>query len=258
MGRAFYRLFLRGLCLSLFMMKSFESFGVMSVFDSSNYSNLTQIITSGNKLLNEQKHMGGSLDTLNTSLGSPMPFDFSKLERMIRRKSFSLSDFSVIEPLLSGFDPPQTDFLSKRTHYENALLPRFNTQGLLSHEEHQKVGQRRNTLFKESVLSGLALASQQRSALQISQAELTSTLKDAHLSRDLRSDVAITNKLLTMIVNEMIQMRALQLQQLEIKSTEGAMSLPIALEVQEKSQNQPQTRDTGSLRMAPTQRGRHD
>ena len=240
MGRTFFRLFLRGVILTFFFgMKSFESFGVMSVFDSSNYANLTQIITASNKLLNEQKHLGASVDDLNSAFGNPLPFDFSKLERMMKRKSFSLSDFSLIQSSIPGFEPLKSDFTSHRAGYEGALLARFNEKGMLSHEEHQKVGQRREALFKESVLSGLALAAQQKESLQTSQAELSSVLKEANLARDLRSDIALTNRLLSLIVNESIQMRALLLQQLEIKSAASSQKLPISLTSQDQTQPSP-------------------
>ncbi len=244
MGRTFYRLFLSCLFFSFCMMKSFESEGVMSVFDSSNYANLTQIITASDKLLNEQKHMGASVDNLNTSLGSPLPFDFSNLEKMMQGKRFSLSDFSLSQISIPGFETRKSDFGSQRSNYESALLACFNEKGVLSHEENSAIRKRRDDLFKESVLSGLALASSQKESLQLSQAELSSVLKEGKVARDLRSDIALTNKILALIAGEMTQMRAILIQHLELNSSNSSQNLPISLEIQD----QPQLPNSDSLK----------
>ena len=237
MGRALFRLILRG----LFFLNTQNVDAIMNVFDSSNYANLTQIITSSGKQLNEQKLTTAGLESLNSSLGSALPFNFSTIEGMIRRKSFSLSDFSISRYSIPGFETRKSDFTSYRMTMQESLLGRFNDKGVLSHQTREMIGQRREGLFKESVLSGLALSAQQKESLQTSQAELTSILKHASLSRDLRSDVAATNRLLTLLVNETIQMRALLLQQLEMESSKGARSLPISLErrVLNKSDEKP-------------------
>ena len=91
MGRALFRFILGG----LFLLNSQSVDAIMNVFDSSNYANLTQIITSSGKQLNEQKLTTAGLEGLNSSLGSALPFNFSSLEHMMHRKSFSLSDFSM-------------------------------------------------------------------------------------------------------------------------------------------------------------------
>ena len=244
MGRTFYRLFLSCVCLSFFVMKSFESAGVMSVFDSSNYANLTQIITASDKLLNEQKQMGASMDNLNASLGSPLPFDFSNLEKMMSGKRFSLSDFSLSQFSIPGFETRKSDFGSQRSNYENALLACFNEKGVLSHEENAMIRKRREGLFKESVLSGLALASSQKESLQLSQAELSSVLKEGKVARDLRSDIALTNKILALVAGEITQMRAILIQHLELNSSNSSQKLPISLE----TQDQPQSSNAGFLK----------
>ena len=227
MGRALFRLILMSLIITF---KTQNVDAIMNVFDSSNYGNLTQLIASNGKQLNEQKLTTAGLECLNSSLGSGMPFNFSSIEHMMRRKSFSLSDFSISGYSIPGFETRKSDFTSYRSTYEDSLLSKFNDKGVLSHHDREEIGERRDALFKESVLSGLALSAQQKESLQASQAELTSILKHASLSRDLRSDVAISNRLLTLLVNETIQTRALLLQQLEMESSKGARSLPISLE----------------------------
>ena len=72
----------------------------------------------------------------------------------------------------------------------------------------------------------------QKESLQTSQTTLSSLLKDTRLSRDLRSDIALTNRLLTVLANETIQTRALLLQTLELKSAHYSQRLPISLEAQ--------------------------
>ena len=235
MGRALFRFILVSLCLL-----SIQSVhAIMNVFDSSNYANITQLIASNGKQLNEQKLTTAGLECLNSSLGSALPFNFSSLEHMMHRKSFSLSDFSLSQYDIPGFETRKRDFTSYRRTMQESLLGRFNDKGVLSHETREMIGERREGLFKESVLSGLALSAQQKESLQTSQAELTSILKHASLSRDLRSDVAITNRFLALLVNETIQTRALLLQQLEMESSRGARTLPISL----KKRSTPQSNE---------------
>lgn len=202
----------------------------MNVFDSSNYSNLMQLITSSGKQLNEQKLTTASIDNLNSTIGSSVPFSFSNIEGMIRRKSFSLNDFSLSRYSIPGFETRKTDFTSYRRTYEESLLGKFSESGVLSHGDREAIGQRRDSLFKESVLTGLALSSQQKESLQTSQAELGTILNEAKLSKDLRSDVATINRLLALIANELIQTRALFVQQLEMESAKSSKMLPISLE----------------------------
>ena len=203
---------------------------IMNVFDSSNYMNLTHLITSSGKQLNEQKLTTAGLDSLNSSIGSGLPFNFSTIESMIRRKSFSLSDFSVSRYDISGFETRKRDFTSYRSTMEESILGRFSDKGVLSHVDREAIGQRRDSLVKESILSGLALSSQQKESLHTSQAELGAILNEAKRARDLRSDIATTNRLLALIANEAIQTRALLLQQLEIESAKSSKMLPISLE----------------------------
>lgn len=226
MGRALLRFFL----MVFFMIVSSKSSGVMSVFDSSSYLLANKILSSSYLMINEAKHIGQNLDTLNTVIGKEDPFNFSVLAHKISQEILSLRGFSKTRFLIPGFETKKEDFSSLRTEFDRIFSGEFNQRGYMSQKSQEKISERRNVFFKDSVLTSLALVSSQKETLKSGVLELSAILKEADLARDLRSDISTTNRLLSMIVSEIIQVRALLIQHLEMNSAVRVRNLPILLE----------------------------
>ena len=201
---------LLGLLLTLFYMTmSCESYGVMSVFDSSSYMLANKILTSSYHMIGEAKRIGDNLGALTTVLGKADAFDFSRLAHKLSQDTLSLRKFSETRFLVPGFETKKHDFLSLKDEFERSFSGKFNQKGYMTRQMQEKTSQRRDAFFKEAVLTSLALISCQKETVQLGLEELSSILKEVKFSHDLRSDIATTNRLLSLIVFEMIQERAL-------------------------------------------------
>lgn len=206
------------------------------VFDATNAVRFGSMIIEARRQVQELKSVSTRMESLNSRLGGLIPTDEdrrSRLETSARAWGTYIDGFgSVDADSLSLAN--MLGFQSFGSANRLSDLNRFLTDklypasdGNVSLNKMAEIKRFRNSSVERSSVNGVALAGEKKHTLRQTQRKIAEIAGEGVRATTIHDDLVVTNKLLSLIANEMTQQRELMSQQLELIAAVVAQGSPI-------------------------------
>ncbi len=233
MGRKVFKFVLLS---TIFVVSSSAYASGAIVFDATNAARFASIAAEARRQVQELRGVSNKMESLNTRLGGLVAVDGDRRTRLdagAREWGTYIDGFGSIDAAnlslanMLGFRNfgSENRLLDLNRFLTDKLFPA--SDGNVSIAKMTEIKRFRNASVERASINGVALAGEKKHSLRGSQRKIAEIASEGVRSTTIHDDLVVTNKLLSLIANEMTQQRELMSQQLELISAVVAQGSPI-------------------------------
>ncbi len=203
------------------------------VHDPTTAANVMSAVTTMSNLLQVTNQVQNRLRDLNSSLGTMMGSVSQPLQAALQLFGRCGDPFAGLKSSFLGLGKikPTFDFCNliegQKAFTELLFIPFAEIGEGLSHQKHRELLQARQQILQQASVNTLALAAQQKQSLQEMRKKVIDLSQKSLASTTLREDMRHANQLLAMIAHELINLRALMVNQADVQASLAANQVPL-------------------------------
>ena len=204
------------------------------VHDPTTAANVMSSVNAMTSMLNVTNQVQSRLFDLNSSVGTSLEAISNPVLTALQLFGRCGDPFSGLKSSFLGMSKlnPSFDFcnlIEGKKAYTNLLFIPFDLIGQeLTHQRHNEILQARQQVIQEASVNTLAMAAQQKQGINEMRKRIVSLSQRAEKSPNMREDLRTNNQLLSVIANELVNLRALMVHQAEIQASLAANQIPVA------------------------------
>lgn len=204
------------------------------VHDPTTAANVMAGVTTMSNLLKITNQVQGRLNDLNNSIGTAVGSVSNPLQVALQLFGRCGDPFAGLKSSFLGLGKisPNFDFCNliegQKAYTDLLFIPFEQIGGTLTHQKHRELLQARQQVLQQSSVNTLALAAQQKQGIQEMRQKVVDLSQKAISSSTLREDMRIGNQLLAIIAHELVNMRALMVNQAEVQASLAANQVPLS------------------------------
>lgn len=211
-----------------------EAQSAQIVHDPTTAANVMSSVNTMTNMLNVTNQVQSRLFDLNNSIGTSLGALSNPLLTALQLFGRCGDPFAGLKSSFLGLSKlsPNFDFcnlIEGQKAYTNLLFIPLDIVGQeITHQRQKEILQARQQAIQQSAVNTLAMAAQQKQGINEMRQRAVALSQRAQTSPNMREDLRTNNQLLSLIANELINLRALMVHQAEIQASLAANQMPLA------------------------------